>query len=228
MGVETDVPVINDKTFELNFSNEGGVDGKFCLQRNITGLWILEQFKQSEKELAHYDYERLIGKAQRAPGFISAIDPCDPIFLNPSNMGDAIATYLTSRNQKVPNAVSHMVRLILESLAFKYRQTLDQLKQISTTPINKIHIIGGGARNYLLNQFTANATGLPVIAGPYEGTAIGNIIVQAISDKSDNRITDIHQGRQVIKNSVKLKMFEPENCDQWESVYLKYLEIINF
>ena len=225
MGVKSKTPVITDKTFDLNFSNEGSVNGGFCLQKTLTGFWILEQFKKSEKELISYNHERLIGKAQHAPGFISVIDPCDSLFLNPSNMGKALANYLIDRGQKVPDAPSHMVRLILESLAFKYRQTLDQIKQVCDKSINRIHIIGGGARNYLLNQFTANATGLPVIAGPYEGTAIGNIIVQAISDKS---ISDIQQGRDLIKNSVKLKRFEPENCDQWESEYNKYLKIINF
>lgn len=223
MGVESDVPVINDKTFELNFSNEGGMDGKFCLQKTITGLWLLEQYKQSEKELKHYDYERIIEKARQAPGFISVIDPCDPLFLNPVNMGDAIVNFLMIRSQKVPNAASHTVRLILESLAFKYRQTLEQLRLICAKPIQRIHIIGGGARNDLLNQFTANATGLPVIAGPYEGTAIGNIIVQAIADK---QISDIGQGRQIIKKSVKLETYTPENKDQWESAYHKYLERI--
>jgi rhamnulokinase len=111
----------------------------------------------------------------------------------------------------------------LENLAFKYRQILEQLRRISPNPIEKIHIIGGGARNYLLNRFTANATGLPVIAGPYEATAIGNIIVQAMADDA---IDDIYQARAIIKQSVNLKTFEPKNTQQWNEAYEKYLETV--
>jgi len=139
-------------------------------------------------------------------------------------MGDAIENYLRATGQTVPDSASNIVRIILESLALKYRQILDQLRQICPNPIEKIHIIGGGSKNYLLNQFTANATGLPVIAGPYEGTAIGNIIVQAISDKS---IRDISEARTIIKNSVKVKVFEPKNTDNWNTAYEKYKKIIS-
>ncbi|MCP4719818.1 MAG: rhamnulokinase [Desulfobacteraceae bacterium] len=223
MGVETDCPVITDRSYEYNFSNEGGVNGTFRLQKNITGLWILEQFKNSNKILSTYDYERLIGRASNKPEFISVIDPNDKRFLNPPNMGEAIENYLRITDQKVPESASSIVRIILESLAFKYRQTLDMLRQICPNPIEKIHITGGGSKNYLLNQFTANATGLPVITGPLEGTAIGNIITQAISDKS---ITDIVQGRAIIKKCVKLKTFEPRNTDNWNTAYEKSKKII--
>jgi len=224
MGVEIEQPVITDQSYELNFSNEGGINGTFRLQKNITGLWILEQFKISSKTLSTYDYERLIGRASNKPEFVSVIDPNDKRFMNPSNMGDAIENYLRATGQTVPDSASNIVRIILESLALKYRQILDQLRQICPNPIEKIHIIGGGSKNYLLNQFTANATGLPVIAGPYEGTAIGNIIVQAISDKS---IRDISEARTIIKNSVKVKVFEPKNTDNWNTAYEKYKKIIS-
>ncbi len=223
MGVESDFPIITEKSYDLNFTNEGGVNGKFCLQKNITGLWILEQFKKSHKELADYDYERLMGKALNALGFISVINPNDKIFINPANMGEAIKSYLTTTGQIVPESLSQIVRMILESLAFKYRQTLDQLRQISPNPIETIHIIGGGAQNYVLNQYTANVTGLTVIAGPYEGTAIGNVIVQAITD---NSVHDIDQARTIIRNSTKLKTFIPQDRDQdhWENGFQRYKE----
>lgn len=219
MGVETDHPVITEKSFALNFSNEGGVGGTFRLQKNITGLWILERFKQSSQTLLTYDYERLIDRAIQAPEFTSFIDPNDKIFMNPVDMGAAIEEYLKTSGQKVPQSATGMVRLILESLAFKYRQILDQLKEICPNPVEKIHITGGGSRNYLLNQFTANATGLTVIAGPHEGTAIGNLIVQAIADGA---VADITQGRAIIKRSVKVKTFEPQDTARWNQAYGKY------
>ncbi len=224
MGIESEVPVITDEAHRLCFSNEGGINGTYCLQKNITGLWILQQFKESSRELADYDYERLVGKAQNAPAFLAVIDPDDPRFINPDNMKNAICEYLEATGQKVPQAPSHIVRIILESLALKYRYTLDQLRQVSRRPIETIHIIGGGAKNYLLNRFTANATGLPVIAGPYEGTAMGNLLAQAMADDA---VTNIEQGRQIIKNSVKLKTFLPENTRLWELAYEKYREIVN-
>jgi rhamnulokinase len=223
MGVETDHPVINDQTFDYNFSNEGGINKTFRLQKNIMGLWILAQYKKSSKTLAEYDYERLIGRASNAPEFTAIIDPNDQAFLNPYDMGTAIKEYIQKTGQKIPESAPDIVRLILENIAFKYRQTLEQLKHICPNPIEKIHIISGGAQNYLLNQFTANATGLPVIAGPYESTAIGNIIVQAISDRA---ISDISQARAIIKQSVHLKTFEPKNTDQWDAAYSNYLKII--
>lgn len=223
MGVETDHPVITDRSFALNFSNEGGVNRSFRLQKNITGLWILERFKQSSRTLLEYDYERLLGRALQAPGFISFIDPNDKIFMNPDNMGAAIEEYLKTSGQKVPPSATGIVRLILESLAFKYRQILDQLKQICPNPVEKIHITGGGSRNYLLNQFTANATGMTVVAGPYEGTAIGNLIVQAIADGT---VCDIKQGRAIIKRSVKVKTFEPRDIVRWNNAYGRYREAI--
>jgi rhamnulokinase len=226
MGVETDHPVITEQSFVHNFSNEGGVNRTFCLQKNIMGLWILEQFKKSSQTLEEYDYARLIGRASNAPEFTAFIDPNDQTFLNPLNMGSAIKEYLITTGQTVVDPATNatnIVRLILENLAFKYRQILEQLRRISPNPIEKIHIIGGGARNYLLNRFTANATGLPVIAGPYEATAIGNIIVQAMADGA---IDDISQARAIIKQSVNLKTFEPENTQRWNEAYEKYLETV--
>lgn len=224
MGVETDHPVITDRSFALNFSNEGGVNQTFRLQKNITGLWILERFKQSSQTLSEYDYERLIGRALQAPGFTSFIDPNDKIFMNPVNMKAAIEEYLKTSDQKISPSATGIVRLILESLALKYRQVLDQLKQICPNPIEKIHIIGGGSRNYLLNQFTANATGLTVVAGPYEGTAIGNLIVQAMADGT---VSDLKQGRAIIKQSVKVKTYEPRDTVQWNEAYGRYREAIS-
>jgi len=223
LGVETERPVITDQSFELDFTNEGGVNGRFCLQKNLTGFWILEQFKKSRKELVDYNYERLMGKALNAESFISFLNVDDKLFMNPSDMDSAIKNYLIESHQAVPEAASQIVRLILENMAFKYRQTMDQLKLIYPHPIEKIHIIGGGAQNYLLNQFTANATGLTVIAGPYEGTAIGNIIVQAIAD---NTIKDIGQARSIVADSVKLKIFKPQDCKEWNNAFKKYQEKI--
>jgi len=215
MGIESAVPLISSKTHEFNITNEGGVNKTFRVLKNIMGLWLLQQSRAVwGKE--DYSYTDLVTMASSAENFAALIDPDDSHFLNPPDMPAAIMEYCRNGGQKVPEGIAVIARVILESLAFKYRFTLDQLKEISPKPINKIYIIGGGIQNELLCQFTANACGIKVITGPSEGTALGNILVQALAM---GNISSLAELRQIVKASFPSKTFEPQDREKWEEFY---------
>jgi len=222
MGVETREPIINSHTLKLNFTNEGGVEGTFRLLKNITGLWLLQECRKTWAAERNYDYEELTEAARSVLPFRSIIHPDWEGFLNPPDMPGAIREFCLKTEQPVPDSPADYVRSILESLALKYCHVLDQLKKIYPHPIHRIHIIGGGAQNRLLCQFTANATGLPIIAGPTEATAVGNIMVQALSLKY---IASHEEMREIIKESFELVRYEPERTSEWESAYERFLNI---
>lgn len=180
MGIETQEPVINDKMFELNFTNEGGVNGTTRLLKNITGMWLLEQcLAKWRGEDKNYSYADVTRMAMECKPSEQLIDPDDSSFASPTDMPEAIADYCKSRGWSVPADDSAIVRLIYDSLAAKYAATFAKLKEIAPFEIDTLHIIGGGSQNELLNQMTADACGVRVVAGPSEGTALGNIMIQA-------------------------------------------------
>lgn len=219
MGIESEFPIINDSTEKYNFTNEGGVDSKIRLLKNICGMWLMEQ---SKLQWGDVSYSQLICEASESAPFRSFINPDDCLFLNPDNMIVAIQKYCVEHNQKIPESRGQIVRCIFESLAMRYREVLEMLREISVKKINVLHIIGGGSNNEMLNQWTANAIGIPVIAGPSEATAYGNILLQAISS---GEIDCIDEGRRIIRKSVGLKEYNPQDCDLWSEAYLKYKEI---
>ena len=181
MGIETEHPVINDEMFRLNFTNEGGVGGKIRLLKNITGMWLLEQcLAQWRKDGRDYSYAQLDGMALSTPAFTRFIDPDDPAFAAPQNMPRSI---LAKYGEELSDA--QIVRLIYDSLAAKYASVFGKLRKIAPFPIEALHIIGGGCRNELLDQMTADACGVKVVAGPSEGTALGNVMVQAGISRSE-------------------------------------------
>ncbi|UCC41300.1 MAG: rhamnulokinase [Candidatus Aminicenantes bacterium] len=222
MGIETKDPIINDQTLDLNFTNEGGVEGTFRFLKNITGLWLLQECRRAWAGERNYGYDELIDAAKSASSFRSIIQPDWKGFLNPEDMPLAVREFCQKTGQPVPDSPADYVRSILESLALKYRLVLDQLKKIYPHPIHRVHIIGGGAQNRLLCQFTANATGLPVIAGPVEATAIGNIMVQALSLGFIDSDKDM---REIIKESFELVKYKPEKTPEWESAYERFQNI---
>ena len=224
MGVETREPVINEQALELNFTNEGGVGGTFRFLKNITGFWLLQECRRAWAKERLRSYDELTEMANSAPPFKSLVEPDWPEFLNPPHMPEAIRQFCRKTKQKEPDSLAEFVRCILESLALKYRLTLDQLRKIYPHPINRIHVIGGGARNRLLNQFTANATGLPVIAGPVEATAIGNIMVQALALRYFSSHSEM---RKVIGQSFELERYEPRQTKEWNSAYERFQELQN-
>jgi len=225
MGIEVKDAIINDETYALNFTNEGGVEGTTRFLKNITGMWLLEQcLKEWKKEGITYAYEKLVHMAESGTAFQSLIDPDHSSFANPACMTKAITDYCVSTGQIAPSSHTEFVRCIFESLSLKYKFILGKLINLAPFPIEKLHVIGGGSKNPLLNQWTANAIGIPVIAGPSEATAIGNIMIQA---KSAECVDSLQEMRQIIRNSITLDEFFPENKNEWEKAYAKFLEIEN-
>ncbi|GHT42753.1 rhamnulokinase [Bacteroidia bacterium] len=208
MGIEVREPIITDETCQLNFTNEGGVEGTTRFLKNITGMWLLEQCrKEWDAAGKKYTYTEIIALAESAAGFQSLIDPDHPTFANPESMTRAIADYCVRTKQSTPKTDAEFVRCIFSSLAAKYKETLDSLQKVAPFKIEKLHVIGGGSQNKLLNQFTANALGIPVIAGPSEATAYGNIMLQA---KGLGIVESLQEMRTIIRNSVSLETFYPE------------------
>ena len=221
MGIESAQPVINSFSYGRNFTNEGGIEGTTRFLKNICGMWIYERCRKewTDAPASHTDLQR---EAMQQPAFKCMINPDDPAFANPSSMVEAIKEYCRRTGQYVPEGYAEICRCIFESLALRYRQVFGYLKEMSATPINVLHIIGGGSLNNYLNQFTANACGVSVLAGPQEGTAIGNIMVQA---KAVGEVSDLWDMRRVIANSLDLKAFEPQDAEAWETAYQQFLEV---
>lgn len=225
IGIETEEPIINDKSFEFGFTNEGGVEGTNRFLKNTMGLWILEQsIKKWNESNKNITYQEIFAKAKYAEPFSFLIDPDDPAFLNPPDMLDAIDNYCKRTNQKVPKKQSEYVRCILESLALKYRFIIERINNLVPGPVEVLHIVGGGSQNEMLNQFTADALGVPVVSGPVEATAIGNILFQAVA-KGD--LSNLTESREVVKNSFKHKEYLPKEKESWEMVYQKAKEIFS-
>lgn len=221
MGIEAQEAIINEKSFDLNFTNEGGVDGTTRFLKNICGMWIYERCRKEWTD-APKSHQELIAEAMKQPAFQSLINPDAPEFANPSSMIQAIQDYCSRTNQHVPQGYAETCRCIFESLALRYRQVFKYLKEFADFDIKTLHIIGGGSLNQHLNQFTANSCGVTVLAGPQEGTAIGNIMLQA---KAAGEMKDIWEMRETIANSIELKKFEPQDSEVWEKAYQRYLEV---
>jgi rhamnulokinase len=208
MGIEVHEPIINEESYRLNFTNEGGVEGTTRFLKNITGMWLLEQCrKEWEAAGKKYSYSEIVVLAESAIGFSSRIDPDHPSFANPESMTQAITDYCKTTGQKPPENHAEFIYCIFESLALKYKEVLDSLQKMAPFKIEKLHVIGGGSQNKLLNQLTANAIGIPVIAGPSEATAYGNIMMQA---KGLGIVKSLQEMRTIIRHSVSLETFYPQ------------------
>ncbi|HRR95905.1 MAG TPA: rhamnulokinase family protein [Candidatus Ratteibacteria bacterium] len=226
LGVELFQPIINDKSFNYNFTNEGGFGGSITFLKNIMGLWILQECRRYwEKEGNYYDYPTLTEIAINSQPFYSFIDVNDGVFLFPGNMPEKIKEYCKKTGQKIPEEIGQIVRVILESLALEYRYNIENLEQIIEEKIDVVHIVGGGSQNKLLSQFSASSMKKIVITGPSEATAIGNLLVQAIGD---NEISDVSQLREIVRNSFPLIVFQPRDTSNWEESYEKYKKLKEF
>ncbi len=222
MGIESEKPVINDETFALNFTNEGGADGSVRLLKNICGMWLIEQCKKEWEKEETVSYEEIVSAAEQSTPFQCFINPDSPCFSSPVSMIEAIQDYCRETHQFVPQTVGEIARCIYESLAFRYKQVLENLQRLAMFPIETLHIIGGGSKNNMLNSFTANAIGLPVVAGPSEATAIGNILMQA---KASGLVKNKEEMRRIVRNSIESETFSPKNTRMWNENYVKYLEV---
>src|ERR1700722_4949403 len=214
LGTELDSPVITPDALRLNFTNEGGVNGTTRLLKNVMGLWMLQGCRQSwtAKGLVN-DYRELIELAIREPSFRHLVDPDDESFLRPPDMVAAIDGFCTRTHQPVPREPGAYVRAVVESLAFKYRVVLRNLEQVTGKRIEQIRIIGGGSKNRLLNQLTADATGRQVLAGPAEATAIGNIAIQILAT---GVATSLQEVRAIVDRSFPTEVFNPLETDKWD------------
>ena len=206
MGVELDAPIINEQSLALNFTNEVGAGNRIRFLKNIAGLWLLQECRRAWTLAGHeHNYEELSKLAALAPSARELIDP--DAFPEPDRMPERIAEYCRARGWQAPDQPGGMTRLILESLASTYRKVLNNLEALLSRPINRVHIVGGGSRNQLLNQLAANATGRTIIAGPAEATAAGNILVQAIGAGA---VSGLSEARQIVERSFALETYQPE------------------
>jgi rhamnulokinase len=207
MGLELKHADLSEKVLKFNLTNEGGVDGTYRLLKNISGLWLVQQCKRAfERKGGKWDYTQLVHLAKRAPALRSLINPDDPRFVNPADMPAAIQSYCRETRQPVPDSEGALVRCALESLALKYQQVLECLENISGKRVVVIHIVGGGSRNVLLNQFTADACERAVLAGPVEATVLGNVLLQA---RACGELDSLQDMRTVVRDSSPLATFEP-------------------
>ena len=223
MGIETKDAIINDLSYERNFTNEGGIEGTTRFLKNICGMWLYERCRQEwSEEVRKLSHPELQGQAMTVQPFRSLINPDDQLFAAPASMIGAIQKYCRDTNQPVPETPAEICRCIFDSLALRYRQVFQWMQEFAPFKLEVLHIIGGGSLNRFLNQFTANSTGATVLAGPQECTAIGNIMLQA---KAAAIVKDIWEMRQIIANSVELVKYEPQDKNIWDEAYIKFLHI---
>lgn len=216
LGAELDEPHVSERSLAEDFTNEGGVGGKIRFLKNIFGLWLVQECRRTwQREGQTVDYAAMTAEADASPAFVSLIDLDDPRLLAPENMPETIQTLCRESGQPVPESRGAIVRCALESLALKYRQTLRAMDQTLGRTTERLHIIGGGVQNRLLCQMTADACGIPVVAGPIEATALGNIGVQAMAVGALDNLAAM---RHVIARSIELEHFTPENTAPWEKL----------
>ena len=220
IGTEVQEPVINEMSQSLNFTNEGGAYGTFRLLKNIMGLWILQESRRAwEREGKAYSFPELVQLAEQAEPFAHFIDVDDDLFLHPGDMPAQIRLYLDRTGQSHPTDAGSYVRAILESLAFKYRQAFEQIERLTEASYEGLHMVGGGIQNTLLCQWTANALGKHVWAGPVEGSAIGNMAVQWIAS---GELKDVWEARRVIRDSFPIVQYEAQHAESWNNAYKQY------
>lgn len=223
VGVEVNQAILTQPVLDMNFTNEGGIDGTYRLLKNIMGLWLVQRSKLAfEKKGKSLGYDELIRLAQEAPAFRSIVNPDDPGFLNPPDMTEAIRDYCRKTNQPAPETEGQFVRCALESLALKYDAVLDSIETLTGVPIEVIHIVGGGSQNRLLNQFTANACRKPVVTGPIEATVLGNVLVQARTAGDVGSLEDI---RTIVRESSPMETFDPHPAGDWHQAKSRFTNL---
>jgi len=214
LGTELDAPVIAPEALRLNFTNEGGVNGTTRLLKNVMGLWMLQNCRHCWSAQGHsYDYAKLMDMASRETAFAHLVDPDDQSFLRTGNMLTALDEFCRKTHQPSPASPGAYARCVLESLAMKYRVVLRSLEQLCGRPIEQIRVTGGGSKNRLLNQFTADATRRKVLAGPAEATAVGNIAIQILAM---GQATSLKEVRAIVDRSFPTEIFEPRDTDKWD------------
>jgi rhamnulokinase len=224
VGVEVREPVITAESLANDFTSEGGVCGTFRFLKNVQALWLLQECRQAWAEQGHSpSYDELARMAEAAPPFVALVDPDDRSFLSPPDMPAAIEAFCTRTGQRLPRDRGAVARCVLESLALRYRWVIERIEEMRGRRVNAIHVIGGGSRNRVLCQFTADATGRPVLAGPVEATAVGNIIVQMMAL---GHVSSLEEGRAVVRRSFDVTTYEPGERAAWDEAYARFLGLL--
>lgn len=220
VGVELDEPVLSAQARQLNFTNEGGVNGTIRFLKNVAGLWLLQECqRQWQQEGQNLSWPELVALAERAQPLVSLVDPDAPDFLNPGDMPAALRAYCRRTSQPEPETIGALVRCCLESLALKYRWVIQALEQLTGRQIDTIRVVGGGSQNALLCQLSADACGRRIVAGPVEATALGNILVQAVTC---GLLPGIAAGREAIARSVEQRVYEPHTSQEWQEAMSRF------
>jgi rhamnulokinase len=221
VGVESPRPIVTDAARRANLTNEGGV-GAFRVLKNVTGLWLLQECRRAWSRGRATSYDELVEAAEAAPPLAALVDPGDPSFLAPADMPEAIRVFCVRTGQRPPETPGAVARCILESLALAYDAVIGEIARVTGRRVSRVHVIGGGARNRLLSQLTADATGLPVLAGPVEATAIGNLGVQAMAL---GRLASVGELRRMVGASFPAPRFEPRPSPEWDAARQRFRSI---
>jgi len=220
MGVEVKQAALSPRALELNLTNEGGLDGTYRLLKNIMGLWLVQQCKRSfDAAGRNLDYVQLVQLAAQATPLRSLINPNDPRFLNPPDMPRAIREFCRETKQLMPKTDGELIRCCYESLALKYRETLGSLEETVGNKLEVIHIVGGGSQSKILNQFAADACQRPVVAGPVEATALGNLLTQV---RASGELGSLAEMREVVRRSSLVESYEPASASAWDEAAARF------
>ncbi|MBO7318440.1 MAG: rhamnulokinase, partial [Clostridia bacterium] len=224
IGCELDEPVMTEKSNALELSNEMGANGKINFLKNISGLWLIQETRRDlAKTDRKYSYNELEMMARESEKFRSFIDPDAPELSAHGNLPDKIKAYCQSTGQPVPETIGQIVRCIYVSLALKYRLALEQISECTGKKFDVLHLMGGGTKDGFLCELASQSLGIPVIAGPVEATALGNIVLQLIAL---GEIETIAQGRKIIAETEKVKTFNEERTPDWDEAFGRFCEII--
>ncbi len=225
VGTETGFPVITPAALAYNFTNEGGVQNTIRLLKNVMGLWLIQECRRTwAQQGEELSYGELTQLAAEAAPFAALVEPDDALFFAPGDMPARLRDFCLRTGQNPPAAKGAFIRCALESLAFKYRWVIEKAEELTGRPILVVHIVGGGSQNRLLNQFTANATGRPVVAGPIEATAIGNILMQMLAV---GQIKSLAEGRELVRRSFPVETYQPQETGVWEEAYQRFLKFMS-
>jgi rhamnulokinase len=219
MGIESRTPIATPEAMGMNFTNEGGLEHRFRVLKNLMGLWLVQRVAHEHNVT---DIAGLVAEAAQAPAWRSLVNPDDPLFLNPDSMTDAMRDYCRAAGEPEPRTLSELARTVFDSLALAYRNVKQQLEKLAGRPLERIRIVGGGCQNKLLNQLCANACQLPVVAGPVEASVLGNLSAQAIALGA---IRDLNVARELIRDSITLHEFRPAEIVP-ESVFHRFEQML--
>lgn len=223
MGVNAPEAIVNDASLAANFTNEGGVDGTYRFSKNVMGLWIVQECRREwARQGEDLDYPTLTQMAHNAKPFTAVVDPNHASFIEPGDMPARVRAFCQETGQPVPQSKGEIIRTVLEGLALKYRSVLDTLEKLNGRSLSTIHIVGGGTQNELLNQFTADACNRPVITGPIEATAVGNMLIQLVASGD---LANWDEARELVRRSFPVKTFEPQANTTWDEAYEKLLTL---